>query len=653
MRRSLTDWLFFWKKRGDPVEAATATVLRPDEPPDTNDPLLQALNDILAVADQQPDGQPDGAPLPSAIAGYEVRSELGHGGMGVVYEAWDPVLRRVVALKMLRPPVPWLLPTEADQLAGRFQREAQVLAQLKHEAIVPIYEAKLHEGQPYFVMEYVAGGSLAEHRDELTAAGPKVIVPLAEKVARAVQYAHGHGVLHRDLKPANILLNEPRQPLVSDFGLAKLLDVPVPAEVGDTVPDAGRPPPDDVAARWTLPGCQPGTPAYMAPEQFDASFGPASPATDIWALGVILYELLTGRKPFVCRTREELREQVCRGELVRPRAVRPQLDRRLEAVVLRCLAKAPPLRYPTAGALADALAAWQKPSRRAWLAAAAGALLLTPVATALLWPRSRNPEEDYLRRANALLDELRQRGQVELIPPYPTNESFFALRCGAKGMEEPKRLQDGLNIHCTARCCLVELLPEVPVPNYRIRARMRRARELITQEDQWGVYCRHASLLTEQGSQHSFTALSFVGPEERKDAPGTVELSAALRPCLFAHLLQPVERPRREFFHGAFEKGNVRNAAYAPDANNPWVEITVTVQGGVVTGSFHPGGADAVEMPPVTADDQRRSKLAIRTLFPDLAGVPDQRFDGSALGVYVREADCTVASFVVELIPDN
>src|SRR5262249_8672501 len=148
MRRSLTDWFFFWKKRGRPNEAATAPAC-PDSPSDEADPpLLEALDRILVVADEQSDRSPSSMALPSEIAGYEVRGELGHGGMGTVYEVWDPVLRRVVALKMLRPAMPWPSATEANQLAGRFLQEAQLLAQLKHEAIVPIYEAKLHEGQP-------------------------------------------------------------------------------------------------------------------------------------------------------------------------------------------------------------------------------------------------------------------------------------------------------------------------------------------------------------------------------------------------------------------------------------------------------------------------------------------------------------------------
>jgi len=658
MRRSLVDWLLLRKKRNPPSEPATAPASDPHSTSEEADPQLEALDRILAVADDQPAGTPTSAALPSEIAGYEVRDELGRGGMGIVYRVWDPVLRRVVALKMIRPAAPWLSATEVNHLAGRFQREAQVLAQLKHEAIVPIYEAKLHEGQPYFVMECVAGGSLAKHLAELTAAGPKAIVPLIEKVARAVQYAHSHGrgVLHRDLKPANILLNEQGQPLVSDFGLAKLLDVPESAEpdtrVANDTSGTDGPSPREVSTRWTFPGCQPGTPPYMAPEQFDASFGKIGPATDVWALGVILYELLTGQKPFSCRTREELREQVCRGELVRPRALCPRLGRRLEAVVLRCLAKSPPQRYPTAGALADALAAWRK--RRRWPLLAGAALALAAVVLAItIGVTPADPDKTYLREAARLEQQLDRTGNVVLVSPDSPRWAVYTIRAGQEGTVVTP-LDDGLNVYSLARCCLVEFLPRVAAPRYRIVVKMRLDRPLHTQEGEFGVYCRHAAFATDQGLQHSFHALYFEGFDPLPGSlPARQEIQSSLRQRLFCHLNRPTDLPFRDYHHNVLRKTVVQSTEWTFDRNDPWYTIEMVVQPQVVTARYRIGSGDWVNLGPLLPRDHEAYVRLTSITYPDLANVLPEQWIGSALGVYVRHSVCTVQQFEVHVEPNN
>jgi hypothetical protein len=260
---------------------------------------------------------------------YQLLEEIARGGMGVVYRARHTTLGRVVALKTLR----------ADgfgdpQARRRFAREMRAAGRLNHPHIVTVYEVGDYRGQPYYTMAFIAGGSLARHVARLRG-DPRASLVLMEKVARAVHYAHEQGVLHRDLKPGNVLLDERGEPLVADFGLAKLLE-------GDE--------------ELTQTGIIPGTPAYMAPEQAGGLRHEVGPAADVWALGVILYELLAGRRPFAASNHEELKRQIG-GESPPPlQDLRPELDPGVGAVVARCLEKEPGRRYASAGALADDLA---------------------------------------------------------------------------------------------------------------------------------------------------------------------------------------------------------------------------------------------------------------------------------------------------------
>lgn len=259
------------------------------------------------------------------FGGYELLEEIAHGGMGVVYKARQTKLNRIVALKMIL----------AGQLASddaiqRFYTEAQAAAGLDHPHVVPIYEIGEHEGQHFFSMALVEGGSLKAKID----AGP---LPPAEAahmvaaVADAVQYAHEHGIVHRDLKPHNVLLDHGGQPKVTDFGLAKQL------EAGDGLTASG-----DIL----------GTPSYMAPEQAAGKIHDLGPAVDIYASGAILYCLLTGRPPFQSASLTETLRQVAEQEAVSPRMLNPATPRDLETICLKCLEKQPDQRYGTAGELA-------------------------------------------------------------------------------------------------------------------------------------------------------------------------------------------------------------------------------------------------------------------------------------------------------------
>jgi serine/threonine protein kinase len=267
-----------------------------------------------------------GRPFPS-IAGYEVLMELGRGGMGVVYKARQTCLERTVALKMI------LMGGHAGEAElARFRTEAEVIARLQHPNIVQIYDVGDHEGKPYFSLEYCAGGSLAQRLNG-TAVTPHEAAQLLETLALAVQTAHGKGIIHRDLKPANILLAEDGTLKITDFGLARKLD-----EVGQT-----------------QSGAIMGTPSYMAPEQAEGKTKEIGPAADIYALGAILYELLTGQAPFRGKNRIETMDMVRTWEPMRPSRLNQLVPSDLETICLKCLRKDADKRFATAKDLAEDL----------------------------------------------------------------------------------------------------------------------------------------------------------------------------------------------------------------------------------------------------------------------------------------------------------
>jgi WD40 repeat protein len=285
---------------------------------------------------QSPDADRTAQDLPHGAAvryfgDYEIGRVLGRGGMGVVYQARQVSLNRPVALKMLR----------AGALAGadelrRFQNEAEAVAMLDHVGIVPVYEVGVHDGQRYFTMKLVTGGSVAErltaYKDD-----PKAAAALLAEVAEAVHHAHMRGILHRDLKPANVLVDREGHPHVTDFGLAKRV-------VADV--------------EMTATGAILGTPAYMSPEQASGRRGSITTATDVYGLGAILYALLTGRAPFASESVADTITRVREQPPEPPRKLNARIPRDLEVICLKCLEKDPRRRYGGAQALADDLRAW-------------------------------------------------------------------------------------------------------------------------------------------------------------------------------------------------------------------------------------------------------------------------------------------------------
>jgi serine/threonine protein kinase len=325
--------------------------------PDLADRIRALFQLHLSLADEPAADRPLPAPASPAtpppagaidLPGYDVLEELGRGGMGIVYKARDRELGRAVAVKVLR----------SDGWGGdwetRLRREAEALARVQHPNIVQIFDVSAHQGQPYLVLEYIGGGTLAD-RLRTGPVPPREAAGLIRAVALAVQAAHEQGVVHRDLKPANVLLadssaNPGREaggtaptppasrpgfaaiPKVTDFGLAKWLDQGGLSRTGEMI----------------------GTPSYMAPEQA-AGNKEVGPAADVYALGAVLYESLTGRPPFQGDTALSVLMQVANTEPVPPCRLRPGVPRDLETICLKCLEKEPPRRYASAAELADDL----------------------------------------------------------------------------------------------------------------------------------------------------------------------------------------------------------------------------------------------------------------------------------------------------------
>ena len=393
--------------RGTSAEADA--ILPTREFPGTPEPQAGEWLSPPTVSPSQSDAPAMMAPyFPTSIPGYEVNEEIGRGGMGVVYRARQLSLNRVVALKMI------LAGRHAsDDELGRFRLEAEAVAQLQHPNIVQVYEVGEHHGRAFCCLEFVAGGSL----DRKLAGQPqpaRATAVLVRTLAQAMHAAHERGIVHRDLKPANVLVTADGTPKITDFGLAKQLD-------------------DDT---WkTHSGVILGTPSYMAPEQAAGHIRQIGPATDTYALGAILYEVLTGRPPFAAATLMDTLEQVRYQEPVPPSRLQSKVPRDLEIICLKCLHKDPHRRYASARELANdldrfltgepirarAIGAWERglkwarrrPAAAALIATSAVAVLGLAAGAFLYQDRQRREAQDAAREARQELSGRQRRDEVQ------------------------------------------------------------------------------------------------------------------------------------------------------------------------------------------------------------------------------------------------
>jgi serine/threonine-protein kinase len=411
--------------------------------------------DANSAGPERPCQQPGRGVLP-AVSGYEVLGELGRGGMGLVYKARQPGTNRLVALKTV------LAGRYAEpQERERFRVEIEAAARVKHPNVVTVYECGEHEGLPYFSMELVEGGTLVELLGGKPLPACRAAA-LVRSLAQGLQQMHAAGIVHRDLKPRNVLLTEEGTPKISDFGLAKLID-----RSGGTQPDVIL-----------------GTPAYMSPEVAAGGSKRAAPAADVYGLGAILYEALTGRPPFRGDTKAAILELVRTRMPARPRALRPEIDPALEQIVLRCLHKEPGLRYRTAAELADALGCWLAGRRsrvRPWYwlswawyvtrrrAAWIGmALLVVGGAAVLLALWALDPD----RPRREIRARLARGDRVELIGATG-GPRWSRWRLGAEEAQVQITSEGSFTLYTWADASLLELVDDPQTTHYLFRAEVR------------------------------------------------------------------------------------------------------------------------------------------------------------------------------------
>jgi serine/threonine-protein kinase len=566
-------------------------------------------------------------PAPPALPGLDMQERLGVGGMGVVWRAREVRLGRVEAVKVIRGG-----PLAGEEAHERFQREAQAVARLDHPGVVRVYDFGEHGGALYLRMELVEGGSL-QQRLRGGPLPPREAAELVRQLALAVQHAHERGVLHRDLKPGNVLLAADGAPKITDFGLAKILDS------------------DDGVTRT---GAVMGTPSYMAPEQAAGRSADVGAPTDVWALGAILYECLTGQPPFRASGRTETLALVQSRPPEAPRRLRPDVPPELEAICLKCLEKAPAARYASAAALAEDLLAWLegKPTRarpargvRRLLRGLRRHPRLACLAALLVCAAAAVPVLRYFTHPDRPLWQMQERlRRGESVEPLgatgPPRWSRWRLgEKDAKAFAEP----DGTFVVQGWPLALLELLPDTcGQGSYRLTAEVRHVKG--GEHGSVGVYLAQATHQTPTGPVLSFLRVGFddvhdlmdeynrYSPELRKFFPPPKGNRVAV-----AASFVPLDPDRPTHTVGLFAPELFKPAGHS-GAPGDWraLEILVSPEGVRVSWSGKFVGArtlaDIEKEIGKHLDGERRSARPD----PALAGLPGRLDLRGGLGLYVH-----------------
>lgn len=588
-------------------------------------PRGQTVTTTVAAANA--DTVSEGLPLPALFGSYLLLERLGEGGMGVVYKARQESLKRFVALKMIR----------AGTYAGseertRFQREGEVIASLEHPHVVQIHEFGECGGQPYFSMELLSGGTLSRK----LAGKPlpeREAAELLRTLARTVAAAHQRGIVHRDLKPANVLFAADGTAKISDFGLAKVLD----GDNSDTRSDAIL-----------------GTPSYMAPEQARGEIRRLGPAADIYALGAILYETLTGRPPFRGESRYQTLEWVRTREPEPPSRRRPHLSRDLEAICLKCLEKEPARRYASADALADDLQRWldglptqARPlswprrlcrfTRRRPLGVAVACFLALAAVLPFLVFYFRDPQ----RKIEDIHKQLRRGETVQLLK----NDGmpiWSRWEIGNGTLEASP--DDGALLLASVGPALLTLVPD-PQRSYRLSAEVRH--EFSFKGSEVGLFFAYSKHPTSTGGQHCFGVLSFSDFENGVPNPKNGQLGS--RVAFHLH---------REEENGAGHRNDVPLVYFVPASFQtpkqiPWRSLAVEVR---------PSGFKLFweNDPPVSFsqrkileifDKGKKARVGLR-MVPILPELQPEFSPRDALGLFVQHGRASFRNVRVDPLPN-
>jgi serine/threonine-protein kinase len=435
---------------------------------------------------------------------YEILDMIPGGGMGIVYKARDTVLGRVVALKTLRNGI-----LASQEEIDRFEREAKIISQLKNPHIITLYDYGIDDGVPFYVMEFHPGGTLAQKLDFYSKTHPLEAVTVIEKVARALHEVHEEDICHRDIKPSNILVDKKGEPVIADFGLAKSLD----ATTAIT---------RNAALMGTLP--------YVAAELASGLTTEPSARSDVWALGVVLYELLTGQRPFGGNSREKMLTDIRRADPPRPRHKRRDIHPDLEAVILKCLEKNPAGRYESALDLADDLDAMRKgkpptkarpcswptkawrQTRKNWkIPVALTALICIIWGVWEFYGSQRELANDQAgpntgdRKVGRLQEDLAKGQTVELIG-NTGSPVWSRWRVGERN-GKMQIGQDGTFSLDTLATCLLELMPDTKLQRYALRGLVRQDDNV--EDGLVGFYFNHSQFLAGGGAENFYCVLGF------------------------------------------------------------------------------------------------------------------------------------------------